>query len=89
MIRPHPDCWLVDVASTSALSVPEVNRLAFLMNRRNTVSVTPAIGASTVAGAIRTPPMAKLAGTRPCSGIAYATGSSHRFCSSVYRFFIP
>jgi hypothetical protein len=26
--------------------------LAFLMNRRNTVSVTPAIGASTVAGRI-------------------------------------
>jgi hypothetical protein len=26
------------------------------MNRRNTVSVTPAMGASTVAGAIGTPP---------------------------------
>ena len=33
------------------------------MNRRNTVSVTPAMGASTVAGAIVTPPMEKQAGT--------------------------
>ena len=33
------------------------------MNRRKTVSVTPAIGASTVAGAIVTPPMERLAET--------------------------
>src|ERR1700716_4079038 len=33
------------------------------MKRRNTVSVTPAIGASTVAGAIWTPPMERLEGT--------------------------
>src|SRR5580658_3602946 len=34
----------------------------FLMKRRKTVSVTPAIGASTVAGAMRTLPIFKLAG---------------------------
>src|SRR5947209_3537191 len=62
--------------------------LAFLMKRRKTVSVTPAMGASTVAGAIWTLPMVKLAGTRACSGIACSTGASHFFCSSVYRFFI-
>src|SRR3954462_5101834 len=33
------------------------------MNRRNTVSVTPAIGASTVAGEISTPPIDTRAGT--------------------------
>jgi hypothetical protein len=33
------------------------------MNRRNTVSVTPAIGASTVAGEILTPPISTDAGT--------------------------
>ena len=33
------------------------------MKRRNTVSVTPAIGASTVAGVMRTLPMVKECGT--------------------------
>src|SRR5712675_49080 len=40
---------------------PQPSRLR--MKRRKTVSVTPAIGASTVAGAIRTAPMERLAGT--------------------------
>ena len=60
-----------------------VNWLAFLMKRRKTVSVTPAMGARTVAGAILTLPMVKLAGTRVCSGMACSTGESQRFCSSV------
>ena len=81
MMRPQPDCWLVVVASTFGTHVSEARRgapasvvgekrLAFLMKRRKTVSVTPAMGARTVAGAMRTLPMAKLAGTRVCSGIA-------------------
>ena len=44
-------CELVN----SVMSRPHPPRLR--MNRRNTVSVTPAMGASTVAGAIRTPPI--------------------------------
>ena len=38
--------------------------LRFRMKRRNTVSVTPAMGASTVAGAISTPPMERRGATR-------------------------
>src|SRR3954469_9040545 len=38
------------------------------MKRRNTVSVTPAMGAKTVAGEMRTPPMWKDSGTRACGG---------------------
>src|SRR5271156_3520047 len=34
----------------------------FLMKRRKTVSVTPAMGASTVAGAMRTLPIVRIAG---------------------------
>jgi len=45
------------------------------MNRRKTVSVTPAIGASTVAGAIWTPPMDRRVGTRPATG-AFARPAS-------------
>ena len=60
-----------------------VNWLAFLMKRRKTVSVTPAMGARTVAGAMVTLPMVKLAGTRACAGIACSAGESHFFCSRV------
>ena len=83
MMRPQPDFWLVCVVSTSALVVSALNWLAFLMKRRKTVSVTPAMGARTVAGAILTLPMVKLAGTRVCSGMACSAGESQRFCSSV------
>src|SRR5208283_752031 len=38
----------------------------FRMKRRKTVSVTPAIGASTVAGAMMTLPIERLAGTGFC-----------------------
>jgi hypothetical protein len=53
--------------------------LAFLINRRNTVSVTPAIGASTVAGATRTPPIDITAGTLASGGIARSTALSQPF----------
>ena len=46
------------------------------MNRRNTVSVTPAIGASTVAGAIVTPPMDKFTGTGTSGADRRATVSA-------------
>ncbi len=49
-------CELVN----SVIISPHPPRLR--MNRRNTVSVTPAMGASTVAGAIFTGPMEKLLG---------------------------
>ena len=94
MMRPQPDCWFEGEVSTFVTQVSEaragapaglgvVKRLAFLMKRRKTVSVTPAMGARTVAGAISTAPMAKRAGTRVCSGMACSRGASQRFCSSV------
>jgi hypothetical protein len=49
------------------------------MNRRNTVSVTPAMGASTVAGATSTEPMRTSAGTRASAGIACSMGLSQSF----------
>jgi hypothetical protein len=49
------------------------------MNRRNTVSVTPAIGASTVAGRTATDPIRTSAGTRAAAGIACSTGLSQSF----------
>jgi hypothetical protein len=42
------------------------------MKRRKTVSVTPAIGARTVAGEIRTLPIERLVGTG-CSGTGWRT----------------
>ena len=71
------------MTKTCGHSVLWQNWLAFLMKRRKTVSVTPAMGASTVAGAMRTLPTVKLAGTRLCSGIACSAGESHFFCSRV------
>jgi hypothetical protein len=46
------------------------------MKRRNTVSVTPAIGASTVAGATSTPPITTEAGTRTAAGMLFSRGLS-------------
>ncbi len=53
--------------------------LAFLMKRRKTVSVTPAMGASTVAGAMHTLPMENSAGTRACAGMECSAGLSQCF----------
>jgi len=49
------------------------------MNLRNTVSVTPAMGASTVAGRTVTDPIRTSAGTRASAGIACSTGLSQFF----------
>ena len=59
MMRPQPDCWLV-TGGVDGADIPcrvghgrrgfAVNRLALRMKRRKTVSVTPAMGARTVAG---------------------------------------
>src|SRR5271167_447381 len=46
----------------------------FLIKRRKTVSVTPAMGASTVAGAISTLPIFRVAGT-PRAGPAVSSGA--------------
>ncbi len=72
MMRPQPECSLVVSVSTSTGCAGLENMLAFLMKRRKTVSVTPAMGASTVAGAMRTPPMCSSAGTRAVCGMARA-----------------
>src|SRR6476661_4026765 len=48
----------------------------FRMNRRNTVSVTPAMGASTVAGAMRTLPIASEAGTGTACVVCVARAPS-------------
>ncbi len=52
------------------------NKLACRINRRNTVSVTPAMGARTVAGRTTTVPSRTSAGTRVSAGIACSTGLS-------------
>src|SRR5581483_12406339 len=55
------------------------------MNRRNTVSVTPAIGASTVAGRISTPPSDTDAGTwPPTSAPPSLTGFSQNFRTVIF-----
>ena len=64
----------------AALAPPQVvNKLACRINRRNTVSVTPAIGASTVAGVTTTVPRRTSAGTRASAGIACSLGLSQSF----------
>ena len=62
-----------------------MNTLAFLINRRKTVSVTPAIGASTVAGAIRTLPICTSEGTHTSSGIVCESGLSQDLRTSENR----
>ena len=89
MIRPQPDCWLLVSASTLPSPEPAENLLAFLMKRRNTVSVTPAMGASTVAGAICTLPMVNVAGTRASAGMVLRTGLSKCFCMPPLRPDLP
>src|ERR1700722_10684355 len=86
MMRPQPDCWLVCVASTSVLENCAENWLAFLMKRRKTVSVTPAIGARTVAGAIFTLPMVKLAGGVPAF-LLESVALLHRFFAAFLAAF--
>ena len=49
------------------------------MKRRKTVSVTPAMGARTVAGATRTEPRRTSAGTRASAGMACSMGLSQSF----------
>ena len=49
------------------------------MNRRKTVSVTPAMGARTVAGCTATGPRRTSAGTRTTAGIACSLGLSQAF----------
>ena len=66
-------------ASASAL-----NTLALRIKRRKTVSVTPAIGASTVAGATVTAPIWTEAGTRAPCGIACSTGLSQFFFIGLF-----
>src|SRR5215467_14498192 len=60
----------------------------FRIKRRNTVSVTPAMGANTVAGEIVTAPIRTCAGTIVCaSGAAAETGLSQNFLTRV--FYLP
>ena len=60
-------------------SAAVVNKLAWRMKRRKTVSVTPAMGASTVAGATITVPRRISAGTRASAGMACSLGLSQSF----------
>src|ERR1700677_3579074 len=87
MIKTHPDCWLLIGASTrrraSPLSCP-LKTLALRMKRRNTVSVTPAIGARTVAGATNTLPISIEAGTRAISGMLFSRGLSQFFFMETF-----
>src|SRR5271168_2914567 len=80
MINPQPDCWLLIGVSTRCLtpaaSPSPLKMLALRIKRRNTVSVTPAIGASTVAGATATPPITTDAGTRAEAGMLFSRGLS-------------
>src|ERR1700722_15661829 len=102
MMRPQPDCWFEVTLST--LAGPSVwafggvvNWLAFLMKRRNTVSVTPAIGASTVAGARWTLPMVKESGNpRAAAEAPFSSGGesalrglSQNFCTVRFYFLFP
>src|SRR5882757_8784274 len=63
--------------------------LALRMNRRNTVSVTPAIGANTVAGATRTPPISIDAGTRATPGMLFSRGLSQFFFIETFFIRLP
>ena len=89
MINPQPDCWLLIGISTRCLlrtidiSVA-LNTLALRIKRRNIVSVTPAIGASTVAGATVTPPISTDAGTRAEAGMGCSRGLSQLFFMETF-----
>src|ERR1700733_10598597 len=86
MINPQPDCWLLIGVSTRCLadSTFPVKMLALRMKRRNTVSVTPAIGASTVAGETVTPPISTDAGTRAEAGMGCSRGLSQLFFMEIF-----
>src|ERR1019366_7079379 len=62
----------------SVIIRPQPPRLR--IKRRNTVSVTPAMGASTVAGRISTPPSDTDAGTRASAGALRSAGLSKYLC---------
>src|ERR1700679_2538260 len=87
MMSPQPERWLLIGVSTRrgwpTCSLP-ANMLALRMKRRNTVSVTPAIGASTVAGATVTPPISTEAGTRLAGGMACSSGLSQLFFMETF-----
>src|ERR1700735_1608968 len=88
MMRPEPDCWLETSASTVGVeSALSLNTLALRMKRRKTVSVTPAMGASTVAGATGTLPIWKDAGTRAPWGMVCSIGLSQCFFNEPPYFF--
>ena len=72
-----PRSRFCDLRSSALLSA--VNKLAWRINRRKTVSVTPAMGASTVAGVTTTGPRRTSAGTRASAGIACSLGLSQSF----------
>src|SRR5579884_2018638 len=68
----------------SVIIRPQPPRLR--MKRRKTVSVTPAIGARTVAGRISTPPRETQAGTRASGGATRSAGLSKNLCTlEFYR----
>jgi hypothetical protein len=54
------------------------------MKRRKTVSVTPAIGARTVAGAMRTLPMCSSAGTLVLLGISRSIVDVHFLSTATF-----
>ena len=76
VLRAPPAAFTPCELVNSVISSPQPPRPR--MNRRNTVSVTPAMGASTVAGETATAPMEKLAGKR-CMELRYPRfhGSGH------------
>src|SRR5580692_2056808 len=73
---PHLDSEMWEAGLASTPNSAWENKLACRINLRNTVSVTPAIGASTVAGRTTTEPSRTSAGTRDSVGIACSTGLS-------------
>ena len=70
---------LTEINSLSGVVEAAVNKLACRINRRKTVSVTPAMGARTVAGATTTDPRRTSAGTRASAGMGWSMGLSHSF----------
>src|SRR6202451_2956708 len=63
--------------------------LALRIKRRNTVSVTPAMGANTVAGATGTPPITTDAGTRAEAGMLFSRGLSQLFFMDTFFIKMP
>ena len=82
MIRPHP------IRGRKEGDRLEGFRFTLRMKRRNTVSVTPAIGASTVAGAMRTFPIWKDSGTLTWAGGVVAVGGVSSTCAHPYSIVI-